>query len=443
MSKIVFIGAGSAFGAKTIVDILSFPELRDSELLLVDINPKHLEPVLAYARKVAAHHKAPARISGCADWRGGALDGAAYVFTAFAQGGPAYEGVPFHYEICVPQEYGIYQNVGDTTGMGAMLRTMRTAPEMLAIGKDMERRCPGAWLLNYVNPMAMLTRIMDKSCPKIRTLGLCHNIQYGIRDIARWIGVPHKSLRYEAAGINHMDWFLRLEHLDGRDAYPDLLKASQNPDIFKERTVQFELLRDFGYWTTESAPHCAEYLPYFMPREKDRERLGLPLRHPPAEPPPNAPRWNKDSDLAMQLDGRKSLDAERTFEYGAHIVHALETDAVHRMHVNVMNDGLIDNFTKETCVEVCCTADRAGIHPHRVGTMPVHLASLCRGMADMQTLGSDAFLEHDLNKAALACMIDPCAAACASPSTIKECFNKLLSLETRWLEPHWGRNLKA
>ena len=425
------------------VDLLSFPELRDSELVLVDINPKHLDPVVALAKKVAAHYQAPTRISGAREWRGGVLDGADYIFTAFAQGGPAYEGVPFHYEICVPQDFGIFQNVGDTTGMGAMLRTMRTAPELIAIGRDMERRCPGALLLNYVNPMAMLTRIMNKACPKIRTVGLCHNIQYGIRDLAYWLGVTHHQLRYEAAGINHMDWFLRLEYLDGRDAYPDLLKAAENPEIFKKRTVQFELLRALGAWTTESAGHCAEYLPYFMPREKDRKQVQLGLYRPPVAPPPNAPRWNGDSDLMQQIDGRKPLELDRTFEYGAHIVHAMETAAVHRMHANVMNEGLIDNFTKETCVEVCCTVDRLGIHPHRAGTMPLHLAALCRGMADMQTLGSDAFLEHDLNKAFLACAIDPCTAACATPAVIKECFNKLLVLEARWLEEYWGANLRV
>ncbi len=443
MPKIVFIGAGSGFGSKTMVDLFSFAELRECELVLVDINRQHLEPVVAYTRKVAAHYGSSARVSGVLDWRGGALEGADYVFTAFAQGGPAYEGVPFHYEICVPQEFGIFQNVGDTVGLGAVLRTLRTAPELLAIGQEMERRCPGAWLLNYVNPMAMLTRILTKACPKIRTLGLCHNIQYGIRDVARWIGVSHKQLRYEAAGLNHMDWFLRLEHLDGRDAYPELLRAADSPEIYIERTVQFELLRSLGFWTTESAGHCAEYLPYFLPRSQDREKVQLPVRRPSATPPPMAPRWHNESELVRQLDGREPLNLTRSFEYGAHIIHALETDAVYRMHLNVMNDGLLDNFTKETCVEVCCTTDRLGVHPHRVGSLPIHMAALCRGMADMQTLGSDAFLEHDLRKACLACVIDPCAAACATPAAIKECFNKLLELEREWLQGYWGTQLKV
>jgi alpha-galactosidase len=184
--KIVFIGAGSGFGAVSFTDIMSFPELRDSEVVLVDINPEHLEPIAAFAHKVVEHYQAPTIIRTSLNWReSGILDGADFVMTSFAQGGPAYSGVPFHYDVCIPQEYGIYQNVADTAGIGGVFRTMRTAPELIAIGKAMEKVCPGATLLNYVNPMSMLTRTLTIACPKIRVIGLCHNIQYGIRDIER------------------------------------------------------------------------------------------------------------------------------------------------------------------------------------------------------------------------------------------------------------------
>ena len=162
--KIVFIGAGSGFGAKTVVDILSFEELRSAQIVLVDINPDHLHPVVDYARKVAqAVGSDPSLITGELAWRGGVLDQADYVITAFSQGGPGYNGVPYYYEMNVPAEYGIAQCVGDTVGIGGMFRILRTAPELLAIAQDMEQRCPGAWLLNYVNPMSMLTRIISKA----------------------------------------------------------------------------------------------------------------------------------------------------------------------------------------------------------------------------------------------------------------------------------------
>ena len=438
MAKTVFIGAGSRFGARSFVDLMSFEELRDGEVVLVDLNPTHLEPVLAYCEKVVAHYGAATKVTGAADWRGGVLDGAKYVITSFAQGGPAYTGVPFHWEMAIPKEYGILQNVGDTTGLGGVFRTMRTAGEMVAIGQDMEQRCPGAYMINYVNPMSMLTRIVALACPKMNMLGLCHNIQYGIHDVARWLGVPHKELRYEAAGINHMDWFLRIEHLDGRDAYPDLLKAGESPDIYKQRAVQFELLKHFGYFTTESSGHCAEYLPYFMPRQNSRDSVGLGGRDTSPEVPVTHARWNAESDLVKQTDGRKALALARSFEYGAHIIHAMETDAVYRMHLNVLNEGMITNLPNGYCVEVCCTTDRTGVHPHHVGDLPVQLAALCRGMADMGTLASDAFLEKDLNKARMACMIDPLNAACATPAQIGECFDRLVELEQQWLKPHWG-----
>jgi len=439
MAKIVLIGAGSGFGAKTIADILSYEELRDSEIVLVDINPNHLDPVAAYARKVVEHHKAPAKISTALDWRDGVLDGAAYVITSFAQGGPAYEGVPYHYEMSIPREYGIHQNIADTTGIGGVFRTMRTAPELVAIGKDMEKRCPGAWVLNYVNPMAMLTRIMNLACPGIHILGLCHNVQYGIRHIAGRLGCSHNELRYLAAGVNHMVWFLRLEYLDGRDAYADLPAAIEKmKDDQWHLPVQSEILKRFGYWTTESSGHCSEYLPYFMPRKEDREAVGLRIRETTSDFDGTAPRWTADSDIMQQLAGKKPLEVERGFEYGVRIIHALETGTPHRVHLNVINRGMIENLPDGYCVEVPCTADGSGVSPHHVGALPIHLAALCRGMADMQTLASDAFLEKDLNKAYLACAIDPCTAASATPAKIRECFNKLLEIEREWLEPYWG-----
>ncbi len=441
MSKIVFIGAGSGFGAISFTDIMSFPELHASEVVLVDINPKHLAPVEAFSRKVVEYYHAPTRVTSATDWRNGVLDGADYVITSFAQGGPAYEGVPYHWEVSVPQKYGIQQYVADTVGIGGVFRTMRTGGELLAIAQDMEKRCPGAYLLNYVNPMSMLTRILTLACPKVNTIGLCHNIQYGIRDISRWLGVDYKNLRYLAAGINHMDWFLRLEHKDGRDAYPDLMKAGENPEIWKERPVQFELLKHFGFFTTESSHHCSEYIPYYLPREDSRASVNFTLRQTRAEGKQVAERWGPDSELMQQIDGRMPLRLTRTFEYGVHIIHALESEAVYRMNLNVLNDGLIDNLSAETCVEIPCVVDRLGIRRTHVGNLPVQLAALCRGMADMQTLAADAFLEKDLNKAYMACAIDPTTAASATPAQIKACFQELLKLDQPWLESYWGRNL--
>jgi alpha-galactosidase len=441
MSKIVFIGAGSGFGAISFTDIMSFPELQDSEVVLVDINPKHLAPVEAFARKVVEHYQAPTRVTSASDWRNGVLDGADFVITSFAQGGPAYDGVPYHWEVSIPQKYGIHQNVADTVGIGGVFRTMRTGGELLAIAQDMEKRCPGAYLLNYVNPMSMLTRILTLACPKIYTIGLCHNIQYGIRDIARWLGVNYKELRYLAAGINHMDWFLRLEYVDGRSAYPDLLKAGESREVWNERPVQFELLKHFGYFTTESSHHCSEYIPYFLPRAESRAAVNIEVRKTHAEGRQVAERWGPDSELVQQIDGRMPLKLTRTFEYGIHIIHALETEAVYRMNLNVMNEGLIDNLPAETCVEVPCVVDRLGIRRNHVGNLPVQLAALCRGMADMQTLAADAFLEKDINKAYMACAIDPTTAASAIPAEIKQCFQEILALEAPWLEGYWGTHL--
>ena len=199
------------------------------------------------------------------------------------------------------------------------------------------------------------------------------------------------------------------------------------------------MLKHFGYWTTESSAHCAEYLPYFMPRETGRSEVYRSIPTPPAEDPGTAPPWQADSDLVQQAEGQKPLYLTRSFEYGVHIIHAMETDHVYRMNLNVMNTGgLIENLPREDCVEVPCTVDRLGVHPHHIGALPRQLASLCSHMSDVQTLASDAFLEKDLNKAFMACALDPCTAASATPSQIRECFEKLLRAERKWLEPYWG-----
>jgi alpha-galactosidase len=234
-----------------------------------------------------------------------------------------------------------------------------------------------------------------------------------------------------------------VEYLDGRDVYPDLLAAGEKEENFKRCSSKFELLKHFGYWSGEGPGHVAEYVPYFLPRDEDREYVNVKKRQRPPDFDGTTPRWHADSDLVQQVEGTKPLNVKRSNEYGVRIIHAAHSDSIYRMHLNVMNDGLISNLPDDYCVEVCCTADRAGTHPHQVGKLPVQLAAICRGMADMQTLASDAVLEKDLVKAYQACLLDPLTAACAPPRKIKECFNELLEAERHLLEPYWGADLKV
>lgn len=442
--KIVFIGAGSQFGAKSFVDLMAYEELRDSEVALVDIKPDHLEPVAAYARKVAAHYKAPAVITTHSNWRDHeVLDGADFVITSFAQGGFAYSSRAYHNEIAIPLKYGVKSTVADTIGFGGIMRMLRTGPELLAVGQAMERQCPAAALINYVNPMSMLTRMLCLGAPGIRTYGLCHSIQGGISEIASYIGCKRQDLRFTAAGVNHLCWYLTLEYLDGRNAYPDLLKAAEKPENYKRCASKFELLKQFGYWSGEGPWHVAEYVPYFMPRDEDRESIYVGKPTPPAVNDTSSPRWGPKSELIRQLNGEQPLDLKLSSEYGVRIIHSAQTNHPHGMHVNLQNNGLISNFPDDYCVEVGCVADRTGVHPQPVGRMPVQVAALSRAMADMQTLASDGLLEKDLNKVCQAAMIDPLAAACARPQRLRECFNEMLATERESLQPYWGSSLRV
>jgi len=444
MAKIVFIGAGGVFGARCIADFLSFPSLHDSELVLVDIDQHRLDIITAWARAASRQAGAAMRVTPALSWRDGVLEGADFVMTAFAAGKFDFTSRLHREEIGIPQEYGIYQNVADTAGIGGLFRTLRTAPEMVAIARDMERRCPDAFLISHVNPMAALTRIVRKSVPRVQMLGLCHNIQFSIRWAAQWLGLPsHRDLRYVAAGINHMDWFLRLEYLDGRDAYPDLVEAMRDAEIYQKYSVHAELLKHFGHLTTETNHHISEYLPYYMPREKDRDSVLLTVKEVDRGAPLEDPKTNLLERLAAEASGIQPLNLERSIEYSAPIMNAVVTDTPTRMHLNVLNNGLIDNLPNDYCVEVPCTFDRMGVHPHKVGNLPVQLAALCRGMADMQTLASDAYLEKDVEKACYACLVDPLTAGSAAPGAIRECFTRLLLIEREALDSYMKPEIDA
>ena len=185
-----------------------------------------------------------------------------------------------------------------------------------------------------------------------------------------------------------------------------------------------------------------KYLPYFMSRKSERERVSIEIRSVDVSPQKTSKRWTENSDLVRQAEGKDTLQLERSSEYGMHIVHAMESDAVYSMNLNVMNDHLIDNLPTESCVEVTYVADRTGVHPYHVGNLPVQLAALSRGISDVQTLASDAILEKDLTKAYMACALDPCTAASAGHPEIRDRFNELIDAERPWLEEYWGPTLR-
>lgn len=269
----MIIGAGSAFGSRISIDVLSRAPLNDSTIALCDINEERLATVRKFVESAIEHHKLPAKVVAGKDRRK-LLPGADFVIISVSVGGPAYYGKPFEDEIDIPARYGVRQTVGDTVGPGGVFRTLRSAPVMMEMARDINELCPEALLINYTNPMAMLTWILSE-VSEAPVVGLCHGVQGTARKVAGYIGAPLKEIGYWVAGINHMAWFLTFTH-NGEDAYPRLRSAAENHEIYEKDSTRFDILKAFGYFCTESSRHPLEYMPYFrkdLPRIERYEKI--------------------------------------------------------------------------------------------------------------------------------------------------------------------------
>jgi alpha-galactosidase len=424
MPKITFVGAGSTVFAKNLLgDILGLPELADSEIALFDIDEERLRTSEVVAGKTAAAVGATPKLTTTTDRRR-ALDGADHVVTMFQIGG--YEpSTVIDFE--VPKRYGVRQTIGDTLGVGGIMRGLRTVPVLLDVCADMEQLCGDATLLQYVNPMSINCWAINRATT-IRTVGLCHSVQHSAHQLAGDLGVPPDDVRYLCAGINHMAFYLRFGRRtdDGiEDLYPAIAEFATRGDVPSrgdpKRTdggtaglsdaVRYEMFRRLGYFVTESSEHFAEYVPWFIKRDRPDliDRFGIPLDEYPARCEIQLAGWE---DLRARMeDPDATLDVAPSVEYGSAIIHSIETGQPRVVYGNVMNSGLITNLPDECCVEVPCLVDHNGIQPTRIGRIPPQLAALMQTNINVQSLTVEAILTGDRGHVYHAAMFDPHTAA--------------------------------
>ncbi|MGH2478452.1 MAG: alpha-glucosidase/alpha-galactosidase, partial [Ktedonobacteraceae bacterium] len=348
MPKITLIGAGSVvFTLNLLGDILSYPELADAEIALMDIDPERLHIAELMAHKLAEKLGAHPAITAYADRRA-ALDGANYVINTIQVGG--YPSTLIDFEI--PKKYGLQQTIADTMGIGGIFRALRTIPVILAICHDMEEVCPHALFLNYVNPMAMNTWAITRGT-RIKTVGLCHSVQGTAKQLCHYMDLSYEGLNYRCAGINHMAFYLELKH-NGQDVYPLLREVAEKPEVQDRDPVRFELFKRLGYFVTESSEHSAEYVPYFIRRDRPDlvERFHVPIDEYIRRCQAQNAWW--ESMREQLLAGTAEFEPKRSGEYAALIIHSMETHTPHVIYGNVSNAGLISNLPRGCCVEVPC-----------------------------------------------------------------------------------------
>jgi alpha-galactosidase len=437
-------------------DILSLPELADCTLSLHDIDAERLRTSEIVAHKVAQALDAHPTIEATTERRA-ALGGSDYAIGMFQVGG--YEpGTVVDFE--VPKKYSLRQTIADTLGIGGIMRALRTIPVTLEMCQDMEELCPDVTFLNYVNPMAMLCWAISRAS-SIKTIGLCHSVFHTARELARDIGVPAEEINYLCAGINHMAFYLKFER-DGQDLYPLIRQVVEEGRVPDWNRVRYEVFNRLGYFVTESSEHLAEYVPWFIKRDRPDliERFNIPLDEYIRRCELQTKTWGfmkdklekeispseeavrqvlEEADVAPAvvegvLRRMKTIDeVEPSGEYGSMIIHSLETGTPRVVYGNLSNQGLIDNLPQNCIVEVPCLVDKNGIQPTRIGSLPLHLAALLQTNINVQALAVEAALTGTREHIYHAAMLDPHTAAELDLDQIWNLVDDLIEAHADWL----------
>ena len=448
MSKIVLIGAGGVIFAQNFIkDILISEALRDSEIVLMDIDAGRLKNSVIFAQKIGEKLGVTPNLSSTTDLSR-AVKGADYVITLFRAGTLEHQRI----EQEIPRKYGVDQVVGDTMGPGGVFRGLRTLKALFEVLNTMEAGCPGAYLLNYVNPMSLNTIALARRAKTVRVIGLCHSIPHTAAQLAEYIGADKKQVRYQVAGVNHQAFFLKFE-VDGKDAYPLLREAMAKPEIYNKDKVRFEWFRHFGFFPTESSGHGSEYVPYIRKR-KDLIDKFCRVDYPNTS---DGIDWGamssgrsgasleicaglqvrNEHEIAALLAGTKEFDLNPSGEYAVQIINAIETNVALSANLNVINHGLIATLPPECCVEVPCLVDGGGITPCRIENYPEQLAGLNRGMINMQIMGAEGALEGTRRKIFQAIALDPLTAAVCSLDEIQAMTDEMFAALCDQLDPRF------
>lgn len=435
--KITFMGAGSTVFARNIIgDCLCSEVLRQSEFALYDIDAKRLDEsyqILTQMNKTMGGYARISKHLGVEN-RKSALKGADFVVNAIQVGG---------YEPCtvidfeVPKKYGLRQTIGDTLGIGGIMRALRTIPVMEDFARDMQEVCPDALFLNYTNPMAMLTGYIQRyAFPN--TVGLCHSVQVCAETILNSLDMSeyvegHKEL---IAGINHMAWLLEIKDKNGNDLYPEIRKRAHskliNDKDFDDQ-VRFTYIERLGYYCTESSEHNAEYNPWFIKKNYPQliDRHNIPLDEYPRRCVNQIEKWAKELE---EIKNGAAKEHTRSKEYGSRIMEAVVTGNPYKIGGNVLNTNyLISNFPEEACVEVPCLVDGLGIHPTRVGQLPTACAALNMTNINTQLMTVEAARSRKRDDVYLAAMLDPHTAGELDIDTIVKMVDELIEAHGDYL----------
>lgn len=455
--KVAFIGAGSiGFTRGLLRDLLSVPEFADIEVAFTDLSKANLDMVAKLCQRDIDSNGLKIKIQATTDRRE-ALAGARYVFCVVRVGGLE----AFAMDVDIPLKYGVDQCVGDTLCAGGIMYGQRGIAAMLDFCRDIREVAePGALLLNYANPMAMMTWAANQY-GGVRCVGLCHGVQHGHGQIADVIGLLVNGKKKEGdkgyvkvtkadvdiicAGLNHQTWYVSVKYR-GEDWTGRLLEGfERHPEYSRTEKCRIDVLRRFGYYSTESNGHLSEYLAWYRKRPGDIKKwidlsdwingeTGGYLRvctEGRSWFETDFPNWMKESAFEYKPELRSS-------EHGSFIVEGLETGRVYRGHFNVRNGSTIANLPPDAIVEVPGYVDRNGMSIPRVGDLPAGCAAICGQTVSVQRLAVEAAVAGDAKLLKQAMLLDPLVGAVCDPPEVWQMADEMLVAESKWLPQYKG-----
>ncbi len=441
--KVAFIGAGSiGFTRGLLADILTVPEFHDIEVSFTDINPDNLRMVTQLCQRDIEENGLSIKIHATLDRREAFKD-AKYVINCVRIG--MLEA--FATDVEIPLKYGVDQCVGDTLCIGGIMYGQRGINAMLDFCKDIrEAAAPGCILLSYSNPNAMVTWACNKY-GGVETYGLCHGVQHGHSQIAKALGRSKKDVDIICAGLNHQTWYISVK-TDGTERTGDLYELMKQSDFAKDENIRLDVMKNFGYYSTESNGHLSEYLMWYRKRPKDMEKWINYSSWIQGETAgylrvcKEGRNWfETDFPNWLKEPAKQYIPEKRSEEHGSYIIESLETGRVYRGHFNVMNNGTITNLPDECVVEVPCYVDGNGVSIPKVGDLPLGCAAICSQSVWVQKLAVEAAVHADINLLRQAAMMDPLTGAACTPDEIIQMVDEMLVAGEIWL-PQYADEIK-
>ena len=441
--KVTFIGAGSiGFTRMLLRDLLSVPEFCDIKVAFTDINEHNLDMVTQLCQRDIDENGLDIKIESTMDRRE-AVRGAKYVFVVVRIGGLE----AFKTDVEIPLKYGIDQCVGDTLCAGGILYGQRGVAAMLDFCRDIKEVADkDCMILNYANPNAMMTWAANKY-GGVNTIGLCHGVQGGHKLIADAFGLEKEEVDIICAGINHQTWYISIKH-NGEDLTGKLLEALENHEKFSvQEKVRIDMMKRFGYFSTESNGHLSEYVPWYRKRPdeiKDWIDLSTWINGETGGYlrvctegrewfETDFPNWMKD-------EPNKFGEEFRGQEHGSYILEGLETGRLYRGHFNVINHGCITNLPEDAIVEVPGYVDANGMNIPIVGDLPLGCAAVCNSSVQVQRMAVEAAVHGDYDLLRQALMMDPLTGAVCNPPEIWQMADEMIVAQKEWL-PQYEKDI--